>query len=783
MALPQRFDGQNTGPKFVDNYSLLYQQPFLSSELNIQNPQPAMLQPWQDQPATRFIQTPCYESATDPGYGSLDFAECQPEQYGEQFYSPQALTLVPAFTAAVLAMNSQPTNVSYNVDYHQHALQSHMCQQQPLSVQLKQDGYGQFGFQDAMEDISGSTQESLETKILAKSESPASVSTHQSSMVASCASKMTSSPEQCNMQQAAPLLLSSCQQGFNDSENPNTTPEHFASQLPNSWSLFPGHFDGQQSTGLCLSSDLTADQAACMTLCEDPYLQDQSANISNFLDGKYAFQQAGTQIVTSAKPHPGDQDGTTMFSPERYVAHDTANAMYSPNQPGVHDAPDGFSPQSQFNYQRSMESTKQEPDERSVNLAFSAGQHLTFEQNASLSASSVQCPSGQQYSPMQLNPCESQQHAHATLANELVTYGPYTCVVVRDDVPASIAARLEIPETCSQFTVLCNRKYDGGKDVDRYKQYQSTENIISVTRQQMLQLCIFTVLRAASLTGAEFSTLLDSTVYRGNLLTKRCGLVSQRSVPPNTKVFPFFWDVAKDWKALRPKSDAYYSLSDEHGGKFTLDELQEAVRILTSRPPRRINNYAAPQFESACDDELASATTCEWTQCPPEKMHLPSSEMRQLRSLPKVNSGDGVTYLASDVRNLYKPVYVVGQGVNKSGWCSNCEDGRFYKIKNSGYLYHKNHEHGIFANGRVFEDPLLIRRKSRSQGSWEGLCGICYRYIDLDSRSSVGWSTWFRHYNLCTKEYDDLKRTLLRTGAPVEFIEIDYAPYGDLALL
>ena len=97
-------------------------------------------------------------------------------------------------------------------------------------------------------------------------------------------------------------------------------------------------------------------------------------------------------------------------------------------------------------------------------------------------------------------------------------------------------------------------------------------------------------------------------------------------------------------------------------------------------------------------------------------------------------------------------------------------------MKNSGFLYHKNHEHGVFPQGYVFEDPLVIRRKMIREARWEGQCGICYHWIDLDHTERKNWGTWYRHYKLCCTEYEELKKIVRASGVPLDMIEVEYLP-------
>lgn len=364
--------------------------------------------------------------------------------------------------------------------------------------------------------------------------------------------------------------------------------------------------------------------------------------------------------------------------------------------------------------------------------------------------------------------------------------------------PAEVVGRaiwqsVHLPPAATESMPLFNRaKLDVARSLPLMPSTSlSSEQTFS--REHILQRCRAEVLRALNLGDSSENTrsALDTGVIFGNLAAKRCGISHQLTPSANAITHPQLREYSEQWSSTRPRSDAFFRLSDDSGRSVSLQELSQAISIITSRPPRRINVYCAPRLPSMGS---ASCGKTSWssgdslTALSPQSPNsqLPSSEMRQMRApsppgAPQ-SERDATADPTIEVNNvayneIYRPRYVRGRGAAKCGWCDHCEHGGFFKIKNSGYLYHKNHEHGIFANNHVFEDPLVIRRKLERDSKWEGLCGICYRWIDLDHKERSKWGTWFRHYNNCTKEYDAIKKAVLLTGAPVEFTELEYCPY------
>lgn len=252
------------------------------------------------------------------------------------------------------------------------------------------------------------------------------------------------------------------------------------------------------------------------------------------------------------------------------------------------------------------------------------------------------------------------------------------------------------------------------------------------------------------------------------------------------------------WTSNRPKTENFFRLEDKKGLSFSLGELKEALDIIMSRPPRRINNYVARQLLTDVTYGQGRGVT-EFNSSQLTHLHSLSKETRQPGGLAPAGSSpfavpggsidvvqsvhykishEDTPFVNSKKSSQYDPYYCRRQGIHKEGWCGYCKMGGWYLMKNSGYLYHQNHEHGIFPGGCIFEDPLVIRRKVIREARWEGLCGICYHWVDLDHTDRKLWGTWYRHYKLCVNEYEEIKKVLRSTCAPIELVEIKYTP-GD----
>ncbi|ANB14114.1 Meiotic expression up-regulated protein-like protein [Sugiyamaella lignohabitans] len=304
-----------------------------------------------------------------------------------------------------------------------------------------------------------------------------------------------------------------------------------------------------------------------------------------------------------------------------------------------------------------------------------------------------------------------------------------------------------------------------------------------VNGRQLIEQAISLVQEAISPNdGHEHQTWVDDWIYRGDSPVNKSGIESQHeAIKINPRLDYQIREIIQQWTPYKPRTDRFFRITDKNCSSFNTEELKEMLEIVTSRPPRRINYY--PAYQLCTDGEIGQGqTVTDWRHM--SALHPPSSKTRQpMLNHPPIEPGmeeseRPVPNLRKREGNIYEPTWVRGKKKLKEGWCDHCEGG-FYLMKNSGYLYHKNHEHGIFPNGYIFEDPLVIRRKMERESKWEGLCGICYHWIDLDHTERKCWGTWYRHYKQCANEYEEFKKVLAATGAPVHLVELRYCPIDE----
>lgn len=331
---------------------------------------------------------------------------------------------------------------------------------------------------------------------------------------------------------------------------------------------------------------------------------------------------------------------------------------------------------------------------------------------------------------------------------------------------------------------------------------QSVKTEDSLAGKDILKLCVDMIYTAVG-TPDDFQAYHapNETINRASRKPSR-GVASQCPLPPGVDMIMTAQHKTEikntflRWSSQRPRTENFFRMDNKKGLSFSLEELKEGLDILMSRPPRRINNYAARQVLTDVTYGQGRGVT-EFNQSI-APLHVPSESTRKASKLSPagicpVVGADGqfdtsekvpynsispkdVPYLNTKKSNQYDPCYCRRQGIHKEGWCGICKKGGWFLMKNSGYLYHQNHEHGIFPGGYIFEDPLVIRRKVSREARWEGLCGICYHWIDLDHTERKLWGTWYRHYKLCVNEYEEIKKLLRATCAPVELVEIEYIP-------
>lgn len=161
---------------------------------------------------------------------------------------------------------------------------------------------------------------------------------------------------------------------------------------------------------------------------------------------------------------------------------------------------------------------------------------------------------------------------------------------------------------------------------------------------------------------------------------------------------------------------------------------------------------------------------------PPRRQSAP----RHAMSHPSASAGGTIQIRQKRFENdLYSPVWVRGQGIDREGCCPQCRPQLWLKIKQSAYWYHMNFFHGISAaTGRPYQAPLQYRctpvssrdSKQRSVYCVEALCGSCSDWIMLVSdfasmlpvtamvvEEEIGLASWYRHAQKCHHRPKDLE--------------------------
>ncbi|GAA5866139.1 hypothetical protein JCM3774_004095 [Rhodotorula dairenensis] len=126
-----------------------------------------------------------------------------------------------------------------------------------------------------------------------------------------------------------------------------------------------------------------------------------------------------------------------------------------------------------------------------------------------------------------------------------------------------------------------------------------------------------------------------------------------------------------------------------------------------------------------------------------------------------------------DPLNLYWPRFVKGSGDEKCGLCPICAepperggdgDQRWFKLKNSSYVYHMSYAHGVSnATGKPISPPIKTRvidlphsPKDQRSHMVEGLCHKCDAWVPLQSvknvESIIPELIWWKHAKKCHGE-------------------------------
>ncbi|GAA5902252.1 uncharacterized protein JCM6883_001346 [Sporobolomyces salmoneus] len=133
----------------------------------------------------------------------------------------------------------------------------------------------------------------------------------------------------------------------------------------------------------------------------------------------------------------------------------------------------------------------------------------------------------------------------------------------------------------------------------------------------------------------------------------------------------------------------------------------------------------------------------------------------------------------------FTPSWVRGQGLEKEGYCSLCDDhegrGKWLSLKDGSFWYHRTFVHGISSiSGQPFAKPIETRvvvNADETLSALEGLCGTCsswhsfetYRSTASDSLASSR-TLWYRHAHSCHTQVPiprPVSTPMLKTSKPI----------------
>ena len=137
---------------------------------------------------------------------------------------------------------------------------------------------------------------------------------------------------------------------------------------------------------------------------------------------------------------------------------------------------------------------------------------------------------------------------------------------------------------------------------------------------------------------------------------------------------------------------------------------------------------------------------------------------------------------AMNADDLYTPRYTRFSGAQKEGYCDLCSPGKWLKMKNSTFWYHKQFFHGISHKTCTWFDSPSETRMNKDVP--EGKCHKCVEWIPLlKQKRKNGNINWFHHAASChfreekRKRYDteDLLNELKRRKDELSDEEFDLA--------
>ena len=107
--------------------------------------------------------------------------------------------------------------------------------------------------------------------------------------------------------------------------------------------------------------------------------------------------------------------------------------------------------------------------------------------------------------------------------------------------------------------------------------------------------------------------------------------------------------------------------------------------------------------------------------------------------------------------DLYTPKYTRFSGAQKEGYCDLCSPGKWLKMKNSTFWYHKQFFHGISHKTCTWFDSPSETRMNKDVP--EGKCHKCLEWVPLlKQKRKNGNINWFHHAASCHFRDDKRKR-------------------------
>lgn len=150
----------------------------------------------------------------------------------------------------------------------------------------------------------------------------------------------------------------------------------------------------------------------------------------------------------------------------------------------------------------------------------------------------------------------------------------------------------------------------------------------------------------------------------------------------------------------------------------SLSDANEIMEYIVKRMPRKKSNFKQKAKEY-----------------PQKQFQVEKNTFKPIRQdIPKI-------YEVKN-RNLYSPLEIRGEGINREGKCPYCLC--FLKMKTSNFWYHMNFTHGINSKGIKYPSPILL---DCELGKYLR-CPQCSLKIKFNKgKQSLTYSTYYKHYH------------------------------------